>query len=254
MDNESIIVTIEDRICWITLNRPNKLNSLTMEMHKKIQSTLFGLGKNVKCVILQGSEGRAFSAGADITELEKLSPQEIIEYSQTGQKTILTILEYSKPVVAVVQGYALGGGLELAMACDFRLATEKSRFGLPEIRLGLIPGWGGVNLLNCLIGLSKAKELLITGEYLDSAEALKIGMINKIISDENLKDDVLKFVTPILAGPSQSMSALKRLLLDTKLVNTKLREESISFGELFDTEDAREGIIAFKEKRKPEFL
>ncbi|MBW1858173.1 MAG: enoyl-CoA hydratase/isomerase family protein, partial [Deltaproteobacteria bacterium] len=139
METEDIQVEVKNRVCWITLNRPKKLNSLTIAMHDSIRSTLDDLDESVKCVVITGSGSRAFSAGADISEIDKLTPEEAENYSQEGHKTIMKILNYPKPVIAVIQGYALGGGLELALSCDFRLATENSRFGFPETKLGLIP-------------------------------------------------------------------------------------------------------------------
>ena len=207
----------------------------------------------MKCVVIRGEGGRAFSAGADITEIEKLTPEEAVEYSGEGHKTILKILTYPKPVVALVQGYALGGGFELALACDFRLATEKSRFSFPETQLGLIPGWGGAILLSRLVGLSKAKEMLMTGKRIDSVTAMNHGLVNRIVSDATITEEVNAFIKPIIEGPSQPMHEIKKLLLDIDAVKGKLKDESVAFGGLVKTEDAHEGISAFKEKRKPEF-
>lgn len=253
METEDIQVKVKNRVCWITLNRPKKLNSLTIAMHGSIRSTLEELDKKVKCVVIRGSGSRAFSAGADISEIDKLTPEEAEEYSREGHKTILKILNYSKPVIAVIQGYALGGGLELALACDFRLATENSRFGFPETKLGLIPGWSGAYLFSCLIGISKAKELLMTGEYIRAPQALSLGLINKVIEEEKLLGDVNLFLEPFIEGASQSMDEIKKLLLNRELIEEKLLQESKAFGMLTGTSDAKEGIKAFKEKRKPAF-
>ena len=253
METKDIQITVQDRVCWITLNRPKKLNSISLAMHNSIRTTLDELDNNIKCVIITGTGGRAFSAGADISEIDELTPEEAEKYSREGHKTIIKLLQYPIPVVAVIQGYALGGGLEIAMACDFRLATEKSQFGLPETRLGLIPGWGGTYLLSRLIGVSKAKQMLMTGEYIRSDDALSLGLINKIIQDETLQEDVYKFLEPIINGPSQPMHEIKKLLLDSKLVEDKIVQESKAFSKLTDTSDAKEGIGAFKEKRKPQF-
>jgi len=253
METEDIQVEVKNRVCWITLNRPKKLNSLTIAMHDSIRSTLDDLDESVKCVVITGSGSRAFSAGADISEIDKLTPEEAENYSQEGHKTIMKILNYPKPVIAVIQGYALGGGLELALSCDFRLATENSRFGFPETKLGLIPGWGGAILSSRLIGLSKAKELLMTGEYIRAPQALSLGLINKVIEAEKLLGDVNLFIEPFIDGSSQPMHEIKKLLLDRDMVEGKLLQESKAFGVLMGTFDAKEGIEAFKEKRKPQF-
>ena len=253
MTTDNIQVEVKNRVCWITLNRPKKMNSLTIAMHNSIRSTLDSLDESVKCVVFTGSGDRAFCAGADITEIDKLTPEEAETYSQEGHKTILKIMKYLKPVIAVIQGYALGGGLELALACDFRLATEKSRFGFPETKLGLIPGWGGSILSSRLIGPSKAKEMIMTGEYIRAPQALSVGLINKVIEDEKLMDEVNQFLEAFTEGPSQPMHEVKKLLLDSEYIEKKLLQESKAFGMLTGTFDAKEGIDAFKEKRKPEF-
>ena len=253
METEDVKVTVKDRVCWITLNRPEKLNSITVAMHKKIRETLDAQDDEVKCVIIKGEGGRAFSAGADITEIEKLNPEEAIEYSREGHKTILKILTYSKPVVALIEGYALGGGLELALACDFRLATNKSRFSFPETGLGLIPGWGGSVLLSKLMGPSKAKELLMTGNRIDSVTAMNYRIVHRIVSDDTMMEEVKAYIKPLTDGASQPMHEIKKQLLDLDYIKKKLDEESKAFGNLFKTDDYKEGLAAFKEKRKPSF-
>jgi enoyl-CoA hydratase len=250
-----ILVKVDGGICWISLNRPDKLNCMTVEMHELIWGALdeAEADGSIGCIVITGVGNRAFCAGADVSHLEKLSPNEAKEFSEKGHKTLTKILNCSKPVVAAVNGYALGGGCELAAACDFRIASEKARFGQPEINLGLVPGWGGTQLLQKIIGPARAKEVIMTGAMLNAQEAQQIGLVNKVVEADKLKEEVGAFAESLSRGPNIAVMEAKRLVNLSLELNEGLTEEANAFSKLFSTEDFKEGVAAFKEKRKPSF-
>ena len=254
-DDSPVLVEVEGGICWIRLNRPEKLNSMTLEMHDLIQKALDDVvdDNNVGCVVITGMGDRAFCAGADITNFPKLSPDSAKDFSEKGQETIQRILSHSKPVIAAVNGYALGGGCELAAACDFRIASERARFSQPEIGLGLIPGWGGTQLLPSLVGLAKAKELIMTGATVKAPEALEMGLVNEVVEPEKLMEAVEVLAQKLVGGPSIALGKAKKLVNGSAGLREGLSAEAEAFGELFTTEDVREGVAAFLEKRKAVF-
>jgi len=165
----------------------------------------------------------------------------------------MKILSHPKPVVAAVNGYALGGGCELATACDFRIASVKARFGQPEINLGIIPGWGGTQLLSKIIGPAKAKEMIFTGSMVGAEEALQIGLVNKVVEVDNLEEEVKSFTMPLSRGPRKAMKEAKILLGEDQDLKKSLNAEAEAFSGLFSTQDFKEGVAAFLEKRKPDF-
>ena len=256
MSGESpVLVEVEGGVCWIRLNRPDKLNSMTLEMHDLIQKALDEVADDdsVGCVVITGVGERAFCAGADITNFPKLSPDGAKEFSEIGQKTVQKILSHPKPVIAAVNGYALGGGCELAAACDFRIASEKARFSQPEISLGLIPGWGGTQLLPSLVGPAKAKELIMTGAMVKAPEALQMGLVNEVVEPDKLEEAVGALAQTLVGGPSIALGMAKKLVNDSASLTEGLSAEAEAFSELFATEDMREGVTAFLEKRKADF-
>jgi enoyl-CoA hydratase/carnithine racemase len=180
---ETIKVKREESTLWIILNRPHRLNSFNDILIEELGDMLDTAEKDpsVKCVAIIGEGDRAFSAGADVTMFPKATPVKAEEFSRRGQKTFGKIEEMTKPVVAAINGFALGGGLELALACDFRVAAEHAELGSPEITLGLIPGWGGTQRLARIVGLAKAKEMVMLGIRLKADEALKIGLVHKVV-------------------------------------------------------------------------
>jgi len=254
MSEEPILVETKDGVCWITLNRPDKLNSIDSKTMRKLFETIDEVGDDpdVRCVVIRGS-GRAFSAGADVDELMKLAPEEAEEVSRKGHEVFMKILRMPKPVIAAVNGYALGGGCELAAACDIRIASEKAKFGQPEIRLGIIPGWGGTQLLTRLVGVGKSMELLLTGRIIDAEEAYRIGLVNMVVAEDGFEEEVSKLARALAAGPPIALAEAKRLVNLGGSLEVGLDEEAEAFGRLFSTGDSREGFKAFKEKRKPEF-
>ena len=253
--DSSVLVEVKEGVCWIRLNRPDKLNSMTLEMHDLIQRAMDDVvdDSSVGCIAFTGVGERAFCAGADIANFPELSPDGAKEFSEKGQKTVLKILSYPKPVIAAVNGYALGGGCELAAACDFRVASEKARFSQPEIGLGLIPGWGGTQLLPSLVGHAKAKELILTGAMVKAPEALQMGLVNEVVEPEKLEEAVGALAQKLVGGPAIALRKAKKLVNDSVRLAEGLSAEAEAFSELFATEDTREGVAAFLEKRKPDF-
>lgn len=257
MIGQHVLVDVKDSVCWIILNRPDRLNSIVPEMLDAISDALDRAESNseVHCVIITGAGERAFCAGADVSHLSGLSKSEAEEIvSRKGHRVIIKILLLSKPVVAAVNGYALGGGCELAAACDFRIASDKARFSQPEINLGLIPGWGGTQLLPRLIGAFKAKEMILMGTMISAEEAFHAGLITKLVPVDSFDEEVKAFTRSLVSGPPIALSEAKRLVNLTLGIEKGLDFEAEAFGGLFSTDDFREGVTAFKEKRKPEFI
>lgn len=253
-EERPIRVSIEEGVCWIRLNRPDKLNRMTLEMHEMVRSALNDAetDNSVGSIVITGT-GRAFCAGADVSSLGKLTPEEAKTFSEKGQETVKMILRHSKPVIAAVNGYALGGGCELAIACDFRITSEKARFGQPEIGLGLVPGWGGTKLLAELIGLAKAKEMILTGGMVNAEEATEIGLAMKVVEVEKLEEEAGDFAKALASGAGLALKAGKMLLNAGVSIEDGLTAEAEAFSALFSTEDFKEGMAAFLEKRKPTF-
>ena len=255
-EEKPILVKIENGVCWMSLNRPNKLNSIDPGMLDMLAQELDNAEANaqVKCIVITGVGDRAFSAGADVSVLSKLSSVEAkAVISDKGHRTILRILHSAKPVIAAVNGLALGGGCELAIACDFRVASDRARFGQTEINLGLIPGWGATKLLPKILGPAKASEMMMTGVILNAEEALKIGLVNKVVPADKFEEEVKTLATSLAKGPSVALSEIKKLVNDDVISDVILETEAKSFGKIFTTKDLKEGFSAFFEKRKPIF-
>ncbi|MBS7652098.1 enoyl-CoA hydratase/isomerase family protein [Candidatus Bathyarchaeota archaeon] len=252
---EEIISKIEEGICWVTLNRPEKLNAITPSMLEEIQKVIKSVevDDDVRCVIITGAGERAFSAGLDISMVRGFSRDEALELSRRGHSTFSSIMSLPKPTIAAVNGYALGGGCELALACDLRIASQNARFGQPEIGLGLIPGWGATSLLPRIIGYTRAMELIMTGRIIDAEEAFRIGLINRVVPAEKLLAETKGLASTLANGPATALAEAKRLLNSQLKCEEALEAEAESFGGLFCTEDFREGFSAFLERRKPVF-
>lgn len=254
---ETIKVEREQSILWIILNRPHRLNTFNDVLLEELADMLDTAEKDpsVKCVVITGEGDRAFSAGADVTMFPKATAVSAEEFSRLGQKTFGKVEQMSKPVIAAINGYALGGGLELALTCDFRIAAEHAELGSPEIALGLIPGWGGTQRLVRLVGLARAKELVMLGNRLKADEALKIGLLNKVVNYEKLKDEVNQMAKKLAEGPPVAMKYAKSALnFGTQVpLETGLRLEAGLMGLAFSTEDLKEGVEAMMSKRKAEF-
>lgn len=253
---KTIIVRKENRIGWIVLNRPEKLNAISPEMLEEISTALRELeaDEGVRVIVVTGS-GRAFSAGADVTAFTNVNPINSYIYSRRFQEILNMIERMPKPVIASINGYALGGGLELAMACDIRIASENAMLGQPEINLGLIPGAGGTQRLSKLVGRGRAKELIVLGEPIPAREAERIGLVNRVVPHDRLESETRALANKLAEKPPIALMAAKiaiNLGSDYPL-EAGLALESSLFSILFSTEDLVEGVSAFIQKRKPEF-
>ncbi|MCP3941360.1 MAG: enoyl-CoA hydratase/isomerase family protein [Desulfobacteraceae bacterium] len=257
MSFENIIFKIENNIATILFNRPKALNALNNALFDELDSALDMVEKNtdIRVLILTGTGEKAFVAGADISELSNMNPLQAKFFSRKGQKIFSKIEALPIPAIAAVNGFALGGGSEAALACDFIYASEKAIFGLPEITLGLIPGFGGTQRLARLVGNNLAKELVFTGKNIKADKALEYGIINKICAHENLMDEVLKTANLIAAKGRVALRAAKEVIQNGTAVDleTGCRIENDGFGIAMVSEDAKEGTSAFLEKRKPVF-
>lgn len=254
---ETIKLEKEESTLWIILNRPHRLNAFNDVLIGELADMLDTAENDpsVRCVVITGDGDRAFSAGADVTMFPKATPISGEIGSRAGQKTFSKIEEMSKPVIAAINGYALGGGLELALACDFRVAAEHAELGSPEILLGLIPGWGGTQRLVRLIGLARAKELVMFGNRLKAEEALRIGLVNKVVHYEKLRDEVREMAKKLSEGPPLALKFAKHVLnFGTQVpLDEGMRLEAAMNGLLFATQDLKEGVEALMGKRKAEF-
>jgi enoyl-CoA hydratase/3-hydroxyacyl-CoA dehydrogenase len=254
---ETVKVEREQSVLWIILNRAHRLNAFNDVLMEELADVLDTAEKDssVKCLVITGDGDRAFSAGADVTMFPKATPVKAEEFSRAGQKVFGKIEEMSKPVIAAINGFALGGGLELALACDFRVAAEHAELGSPEIGLGLIPGWGGTQRLVRIVGLAKAKEMVLLGNRLKAEEALRIGLVTKVVHYDKLRDEVRELAKKLSEGPPIAMKYAKYALnFGTQVpLDMGLRLESGLMGLTFSTEDLKEGVEAFMSRRKAEF-
>lgn len=254
----TIITHLDNGIYTITVNRPEKMNALNKDVMKDISMAMDEVYQNaeIKCVMITGAGSKAFVAGADIsefTELDKIGGKALAE---RNQKSVFDKIENCpKPVVAAVNGFALGGGCELAMACHFRLASGNAKFGQPEVNLGLIPGYGGTQRLTQLIGKGKAMELMMTGNMVDANEAKQLGLVNHVTTADNLLEETKKILQTIMTKAPLAVSKVIALVNIAAIGSTDgCQKEINAFGELFGTADAREGATAFLNKRKPVFI
>lgn len=241
----------------ITVNRPDKLNALDRQTIGELQIA-FDQARHddaVRVVVLAGAGEKAFVAGADIAQFSSLSPMQAVAFAQAGQRMTCSIETLGKPVIARLGGYALGGGLELAMACHLRIASTRARIGQPEINLGLIPGFGGTQRLARLAGRAAALELCLLGTPIDAARALQLGVVNRVVEPDALDAEVATIADQLAAAAPQALAGI----LDTVLaagnlgIGDGLAYEAKAFGLCFSTADAREGTAAFLERRKPAF-
>jgi len=256
MKYQNILVENEAGIGQITLNRPEVYNALDPQTWSEIRDAIrdISFDKTIRVVIIAGAGVKAFASGADIKTIQKRKPIDIL---QNEAPDILNEIEnLNQPVIAAISGFALGGGCELAMACDIRIATRHSKFGLPEVGLGVIPGAGGTQRLQKLVGLGKAKELTLTGDIINADEAKEIGLVNTVIDEpEDLLPTAKKVAQKIIAkGPMAIALAKKAINLGTNTdIHSGLLFEKLAQTILFSTKDRIEGIAAFLEKRKPKF-
>jgi enoyl-CoA hydratase len=257
MNNPHTIFEIENGIATVTFNRPKAMNALNAALITEFSGVLDGIGQDesIRVLILTGAGDKAFVAGADINELAEFDPLKGKHFSTLGQTAIGKLQNLSIPVIAAVNGYALGGGSEIALACDFIYASENAMFGLPEITLGLIPGFGGTQRLPRLVGLNMAKELIFTGRMMTATEAEKIGMVNRVLPSEALMAAVKKTAAAIAKKGKVSLRAAKQAINASMNVDliTGCAIESDAFSLCLASVDAKEGTAAFLEKRNAEF-
>lgn len=254
---QNILFDVQDRVALITINRPKSLNALNPETLEELKQAVQNVREDdtIRVVVLTGAGDKSFVAGADISEFPKMNPLQARLFAQKGQDVFFSLEDLPKPVIACVNGFALGGGLELAMSCDFIYASEKAKFGQPEINLGILPGFGGTQRLARLVGRAKAKELCMTGEMIDAPTALQLGLVAKVFPHESLVEETLKIAKGLATRSALALRAIKFVIdrgVDADLKAGCLLEAE-AFGLCFASEDAREGALAFLEKRKPQF-
>jgi enoyl-CoA hydratase len=256
MEYSILKINIEDKKAIVTINRPSALNALNTLFFKEFDNFLDHLEErtDIKVLIITG-EGKAFVAGADIAEMAGMNSEEAFRFSATGQRTFDRLGKLNIPVIAAVNGYALGGGCELAMACDFRIASKNAKFGQPEINLGLIPGYAATQRLSRLCGLGSALYLLMTAETISADEALRIGLVQKVTEHESLMEEVMKLATKICSNGSGAIQAIKEVTRKGIEMDFSYASEleAKSFALLFDQPATKEGMKAFLEKRKPDW-
>jgi len=255
MEYQVLKTTVAEGIATITVSRPQALNALNSRFFQEMDSLLEELGRrdDIKVLIITG-EGKAFAAGADIAEMVQKTKNQGQEFSRAGQKTFRSLELFAKPVIAAVNGFALGGGAELAMACDFRIASSKAKFGQPEVNLGVIPGYAATQRLPRLIGLGNALYLLMTGEMIGAEEALRMGLVQKVVEPEELLPAAMELAKAIASKGPQAVRLVKQVTRRGFLMDFEAgcALESETFGSLFENE-AAEGMLAFLEKRPPKW-
>ena len=256
MAYKTLLAELNNGIYTVTINRPDKLNAINRDVMADLGAVMDEVEKNeaIKAVVLTGAGPKAFVAGADISEFLGLSHTEGMEMARRGHVVFNKMERSTKPVIAAVNGFALGGGCELAMACHFRYASSNAKFGQPEVNLGLIPGYGGTQRLVQLVGKGRALELLLTGNMIDAETAERYGLVNKVVAPEELLPAVYKTVETII---SKAPIAIGRCITAANAVFDETQNgfdvEIKSFGDCFDTDDMKEGAAAFLEKRKANF-
>lgn len=257
MTYQHILSAIKSHVLYLTINRPQKLNALNQEVLSELAEALeFAKNnKEIKAILITGAGEKAFIAGADISEFRDYKATEGKKLATTGQTKVFDVIEnFPKPIIAAINGFALGGGLELAMTCHIRIASENAKFGLPEVSLGLIPGYGGTQRLAQLVGKGRAFELIFTGNMINAEEAERIGLINHVVGPEKLlekADEILETIKQ--RAPLALEAAVTAINAGFSSTKNGYETEINEFAKCFDTEDFKEGVAAFMEKRKPTF-
>lgn len=257
LEESTVVLTIDQQIATITINRPENLNALNPDV---LQGLILALQRmeevvDVRAVILTGKGEKAFVAGADVISMSQLGPRPIAEYVELGQRALRAIESFPAPVIAAVNGYALGGGLELALACDIIIAADSSKCGQPEINLGIIPGFGGTQRLIQRCGIGAARRLVLTGDMIDAAEALRMGLFDQVVPAAELATVTRAMADRIASKAPLAVKAAKRVIRQSQetLLLSGLRQEVEAFLDLFQTSDREEGMAAFMQKRPARF-
>jgi enoyl-CoA hydratase len=255
MEFKNIIIEIKEKVGIVKINRPDALNALNTETLSELRKAMHALSldnENVRVILLTG-EGKAFVAGADISEMKGMSALQAREFSKLGQGVFNFIATQEKPVIAAINGFALGGGCELVLACDIRVASDKAKFGQPEVNLGVIPGFAGTQRLSRLVGVAKAKELIFTGDMIDVQTAHSIGLVNRVVPANQLMTICMDLANKI-ASKGPSAVKLAKTVINKGIqadLSTGTSYEAEAFGLCFATGEPKEGMSAFLEKRKP---
>ncbi len=257
MSYENILFEVQEGVGVLTFNRPKVMNALNPATLEEISDALGHAARreDIRVVVLTGAGEKAFVAGADITEFLNFTTLGARFFAQRGQEVFFQIEQLPKPVIACVNGFALGGGCEIAMSCDFIYASDRARFGQPEINLGIIPGFGGTQRLSRLIGRARAKEICMSGEMLDAHQAKDLGLVARIFPSDQLLAETMKMARTLSAKPAAALASIKKVVdcgADIDL-RSGCTLEAEAFGACFGGEDMREGVSAFLEKRKPNF-
>jgi len=257
MEDSILQITKEGHVVLLTINRPQALNALNKDVFDALDAFFSGgyqAHEPFSSIILTGVGEKAFAAGADIKEFEELDGKGMTELSRRGQQVFFSIEKFHKPVIAAINGFALGGGCELAMACHMRLASENARFGQPEVNLGIIPGYGATQRLVQLIGKSKALELILTGDMISASEAHRLGLVNQVVTQDELLPFCEKLSSKIAnKGPIAIANSIECINAFFEKGVDGFEKEAREFGNTAESEDFREGTLAFVEKRKAKF-
>ena len=251
----NIQIEVENNVALLTICREKQLNALNQSVLNNLSKELDNLAKDstVRALIITGKGDKSFVAGADIKEFQHFNSKEGYQLAHKGQENVFDKIEsFSKPIIAAINGYALGGGLELAIACHIRVASESAKLGFPECSLGLIPGYGGTQRLGQLVGKGNAFEIILTGSMLSADESKKIGLINKISNNQNTLVDAKKIAQDCIKNsPKALASAIK--CINNSFYTNGFESEKTEFSKLFNTDDFKEGVLAFLEKRRPNY-
>lgn len=258
MEFNNLLLDIDGQVAVVTVNRPAKLNALNADTLKELERLFAEIGANpgIKVVILTGAGDRSFGAGGDIAAIQAMTPIAARNFALMAQKVLNDIEQCPQPVIAAVNGYALGGGCELALCCDLRVVSETAKFGQPEINLGIIPGWAATQRLPRLIGKGRAMEMLLTGEPIDAQEAYRIGLANKVVSPPFLLDEARKLARKIVEKGQIAVRLCKEAVVHGLEMDSAraCAYEADLFALCFSTRDQKEGMAAFLAKRAPRFL
>jgi enoyl-CoA hydratase len=253
---ENILFEVQDGIGVLTFNRPKALNALNSKTLGEVDDVIDKVQQDsgIRVLVLTGAGEKAFVAGADISEFSKMDPLQAKRFSEKTQEVFFKLEQLAKPVIACVNGFALGGGCEIAMSCDFIYASDKAKFGQPEVNIGILPGFGGTQRLPRRIGTANAKELCMTGKMIDAQQAKGLGLVCKVFAADQLVEETMQVARALAKGPA-SLSAIKRVIDHGMDVDLKsgCALEAEAFGLNFANQDSGEGVSAFLEKRKPEF-
>ncbi|MGE5431631.1 MAG: enoyl-CoA hydratase-related protein [Syntrophomonadaceae bacterium] len=256
MDFDNVVFEVNENVAIVKINRPDKLNALNIQTMNELRQVFSLLKHNdVAAVVITGMGEKAFVAGADITEINKLDQETGFLFSERGQEIFTYIENFEKPVIAAVNGYAFGGGCELALACHMRIASENAKFAQPEVNLGIIPGYGGTQRLARLVNPGRAMEYILTGDVIDAREAYRIGLVNKVVPQSDLIGNAMEMAMKIASKGQVAVKAAIKAVNSAHQLPQKegLEEEARLFGECCSSEDFKEGTLAFIEKRKPVF-